>query len=530
MTKGIAPDHAELDSQTRLSTLISGIVFWTTILFGVVSIGIVLYFTKDSDRQLRELESHRFLRVIEIRLQAHALSDKENQLQEIIAADFKRVAVDNNIVGGILRFGQTKVSFGTKPASAEVITLTSNVSLTGDDHRGGKLGASFYFPSAGLMERSERDNLVIIIGGMSMLFGLLLNQFLRGFLARPFNRMIADAKAYASGKKSIRFDEDRTDDFGFLSKFINLALQTSEYREKQLEQAVEQLDDEKRYVHDLFSHYLSPNVINRMIEEKGKPKLGGEVRNLTAWFSDLSGFTALSETLTPEKLTEFLNRYFSAMTEVVEANGGFVERYVGDSILAIFGTTTVDDDHARQAVLAGLECIEKLRIPLQEFGLDLDCRIGINTGEMMVGNIGSENRFSYTVMGDAANVGSRLEGANKQYGTHILVGEGTFKLCNNSIQFREVDLVRVVGRKTPVRIFQPLGLTGNLSASDQAIITEFPQALSLFRKKDFAAAALSFSNLADKDPVSARFAIRVHDYLRDIPPDNWDGVNNLNRK
>jgi len=95
---------------------------------------------------------------------------------------------------------------------------------------------------------------------------------------------------------------------------------------------------------------------------------------------------------------------------------------------------------------------------------------------------------------------------------------------------RNSEHPRVVGRKTPVRIFQPLGLTGNLSASDQAIITEFPQALSLFRKKDFAAAALSFSNLADKDPVSARFAIRVHDYLRDIPPDNWDGVNNLNRK
>ena len=172
-------------------------------------------------------------------------------------------------------------------------------------------------------------------------------------------------------------------------------------------------------------------------------------------FSDLAGFTSLVERMPPTEVVGFMNRYLTAMTEVVEAQGGYVDKYVGDAVIAVFGAPLDDDRHAAQAVGAALACQERLAVLRPELGVDLRMRIGVNTGPMLIGNIGSERRFNYTVMGDAVNLAARLETANKELGTEILVSAATREACGGAFAFREVGTISVKGREEPVTVFTP---------------------------------------------------------------------------
>ena len=215
------------------------------------------------------------------------------------------------------------------------------------------------------------------------------------------------------------------------------------------------VDRQKRTIRRAFALYLPSEVIDQMTEEDRLPALGGETKELSVLFSDLAGFTSLVERMAPTEVVRFMNRYLTAMTEVIEDHGGFVDKYVGDAVIAVFGAPLDDDRHACQAVGAALACQERLAALRPEIGIDLRMRIGINSGPMLIGNIGSERRFNYTVMGDAVNLAARLETANKEHGTEILVSAATRAACGEAFAFREVGRISVKGREEQVTVFTP---------------------------------------------------------------------------
>ena len=294
-------------------------------------------------------------------------------------------------------------------------------------------------------------------------------------------------------------------------------------------------DRQRNQIAKSFSLYLAPAVIERLLAGNRLPELGGESRQLTVLFSDIAGYSAISEGMSPADLVGFFNQYLAIMSDTIEAHGGFVDKYIGDAVVAVFGAPVDDENHALSAVRAALACQKKLAAAQADFelpgGAPVEIRFGVNTGEMLVGNIGSPRRFNYTVMGDAVNLAARLESANKQYGSMILVSDSTATLCGASIRFRALDTVRVVGREQPVTIFEPLGeieipLEGRIS-DDQ--LKHYANALAAYRSGDFEAAYEGFSSL-DGDAAAEKAAARARVLIAEPPAEPWDGVTTLDLK
>lgn len=283
-----------------------------------------------------------------------------------------------------------------------------------------------------------------------------------------------------------------------------------------------------RHIRQAFGHYLAPAVVDRLVEENRMPEQGGEMRRMTVWISDLEKYSTIAENFTPTDLVELLNTVYTSMTDTIEEHLGFVPQFVGDAVVGAFGAPLDDERHADHGVMAALDCVrrvnelnDKIELPR---GLRLRIRVGISSGDLLVGNIGSKRRLSYAIVGDDINLSSRLEGANKVYGTQILANGETVKLCSDELAFREIDVIRVVGRDTMVRIFEPLGRAGEVTAERKRDADAFEQALKLYRNREFAAATHAFDALADRDPAARVFAARASAFVDDPPPDEWDGV------
>jgi class 3 adenylate cyclase len=275
-------------------------------------------------------------------------------------------------------------------------------------------------------------------------------------------------------------------------------------------------------------------VIEKMLASSRAPALGGEMRDVTIFFSDLEGFSAFAERMPPAELVALMNRYLSAMTEIIEAQGGFVDKYIGDGIVAVFGAPAEDADHAAQAVAAGLACVARLTtLGLAAPGLGarpLTQRIGLNSGRALVGNIGSRRRFNYTAMGDCVNLAARLEGANKVFGTAILASEATMALTGAAFVWRELDEIRVKGRIEPVRVYEPLSPAGRQSPEQAACAAAYGEGLARWRRRDFAGAAEAFADSAGGDSPSALFLARATRLAQDPPGDDWRPIRNLEEK
>lgn len=293
-------------------------------------------------------------------------------------------------------------------------------------------------------------------------------------------------------------------------------------------------DKDKRILRKSFALYLSPTLVDRMLASERPPELGGEEREVTIFFSDVAGFSSFSEKMTPKDLVALMNEYFSEMTDIIEAHNGYVERYIGDAIVALFGAPMDDPRHALSATRAALAC--GARLALMNLGNPafrghrLAHRIGISTGPMLVGNIGSKRRFNYTAMGDLANLGARLEGANKYYGTAIMVSEETRRHVGDAIAWRELDLVRVKGRESPVRIYEPLAEAGAVPEPMRAVADAYADALARWRMRDFATAAALFGGIAERDPAAKSFFVRVRRQMSTPAGPEWEPVNALESK
>jgi len=293
-------------------------------------------------------------------------------------------------------------------------------------------------------------------------------------------------------------------------------------------------DRGQRLLRRSFALYLAPQVIDKMLASDKLPELGGETRNVTIFFSDLADFSTISEQMAPTELVAFMNEYLSAMTDIIEARGGYVEKYIGDSIVAMFGAPVDDADHARNAALAALGCrarLEDMNRTSPAFrGLKVAQRMGLNSGEALVGNIGSRRRFNYSVMSDAVNVASRLEGANKYYGTTIIASESTVTLAGDAFIWRELDATRVKGRNAPVKIFELVARAGEATAEQREAASAYAEGLSAWRSRAFAAAVDCFARVAGFDKPSALFLKRASAYANDPPGADWEPVNVLEGK
>jgi adenylate cyclase len=266
-------------------------------------------------------------------------------------------------------------------------------------------------------------------------------------------------------------------------------------------------------------------------------KLGGEKKELTVFFSDVAGFTTISEKLDPEDLVFLLNEYLSSMTDIILRHRGNVNKYLGDGIMAIFGAPRGEPTHASLACFAALEnqaALARLRKEWTARGYpEIVARIGINSGPLVVGNMGSQARMEYTVMGDSVNLASRLEGANKFYDTLILLGPRTYELAQPDIEAREVDMLRVKGKLEPVVVYELLARTGELPAEKRHVVDAYLEGLARYKQREFAMAKKRFEAALALDPSDGPSKVYLHraqEYLATPPPPDWDGVYVLQSK
>jgi len=288
---------------------------------------------------------------------------------------------------------------------------------------------------------------------------------------------------------------------------------------------------QKAFIKSAFRQYLSHDVIEQLLANPEKLNLGGERRIITIFFSDLQGFTAISEALSPEELTHLLNDYLSAMTDIIQHEGGTVDKYEGDAIIAFWNAPLDYEDHAIRAVRASLRCQQRLAELRPQFrqrtGKELFMRIGLNTGAAVVGNMGSRTRFDYTMLGDSVNLAARLEGVNKQFGTCTMISENTFKELKGEFAARELSRIAVVGRKIPVKVFEPM-FREEYEKRKEALEV-FAAALAFYYEGDFAKAHDIFGTIAHLDAPASRYLARC-EKLIESPPDNWDGVWTMTEK
>jgi len=297
-------------------------------------------------------------------------------------------------------------------------------------------------------------------------------------------------------------------------------------------------EEEKARIRGMFQQYVAASVVDELIQRPELLSLGGEERVLSVLFSDVAGFSGISEHLTPTQLVELLNEYLTEMTEVILDEGGIIDKYQGDAIMAEFGAPIPLADHALRACRAALRMttdLARLREGWREQGRPLlEARIGINTGKMLVGNLGSQRIMDYTVMGDQVNLASRLEGTNKLYGTEIMISEFTYEEVREEVLCRELDRIRVKGKQEPVGIFEVVALRSTPPSPERlAFLARFGEALALYRTHDFERGREAFAALHTEDPSDGPTALyleRCSEYLLHPPPPDWDGVFTMTTK
>lgn len=297
-------------------------------------------------------------------------------------------------------------------------------------------------------------------------------------------------------------------------------------------------EKEKRQIRRAFQFYLTKSVMDDMLKNPSKLKLGGDKRVLSVLFSDIRGFTTISERLTPEQLAKLINEYLTPMTNLVFETGGTLDKYIGDALMAIWGAPVEQPDHALRCCRTAVAMMRELGKLQEAWRMDgrdyppIDIGIGINSGPMVVGNMGADQRFDYTVLGDNVNLASRLEGTNKDYQSHIIISESTLLLCEGRIAARQLGAVRVKGKREPVRIYELMDdkpATGDLAE----IIAKFDAGVQAFREQRWADARAKFLEIQadhpDDGPTRAYLGF-VDEYEKDPPGEGWDGVYTMTHK
>ncbi|MDZ7584655.1 MAG: adenylate/guanylate cyclase domain-containing protein, partial [Thiobacillus sp.] len=370
-------------------------------------------------------------------------------------------------------------------------------------------------------EEKRATTLNWIVTAIATTLGLIFAGFVTRSLVDPVKRLVGGTRAVEAGDLDVEILVRTHDELATLATSFNHMVVGLR---------------EKERIRDTFGQYVDPRIVKSLLENR-IPAERGERQVMTVFFSDLQDFTRLCEGLTPDAAVRFLNRYFSLMSEVIRTRQGIVDKYIGDSVMAFWGPPFTDAaDHATLCCIAALEQMarmEAFRAWLPEmFGVAdglpvVNVRMGIASGEVTVGNIGSETSRGYTVIGDTVNLASRLEQANKFYGTRILVNEATRELAGDTLAFREIDSLRVAGKQEQVRVYELLGLATELSESDRQRVQAYEAGLARYRAQDWDAAEAAFREylaIEPKDQPSKVMLARIAAFRQAPPEADWDGV------
>lgn len=282
----------------------------------------------------------------------------------------------------------------------------------------------------------------------------------------------------------------------------------------------------KKKIMGAFGKYVSPIIVEQIAKHPDKLKLGGEKRNVTILFSDIRGFTSISEKLKPEQLVRLLNEYLSAMTTIILKHDGLVDKYIGDAIMAFWNAPLNQPKHARLACSAAVEMIKKLGEIQEKWKKEklphIDIGVGLNTGDAVIGNMGSYDRFDYTAIGDNINLGSRLEGLTKQYGVRIIISEATYAQVKNEFAARKLDLVSVKGRTKPIFIYELICAKKELTKKQEDAIRHYESGLNFYFARKWDSAIKEFLKVNDKP--SEEFIQRCRNFKKSPPQNGWDGT------
>ena len=304
---------------------------------------------------------------------------------------------------------------------------------------------------------------------------------------------------------------------------------------------------DKKFLKSTFGAYISPDLIDQMYSEKQEPKLGGQAGYHTAFFSDIQSFSSFSEVLEPKRMVSLMNQYLTEMTNILLEHKGTLDKYIGDAIVAFYGAPVPLENHEFHACLTALEMEKKLEIMRSQWEAEGDWpdlvhnirhRVGLNSGEMVTGNMGSAMRMNYTMMGDTVNLAARLEPAAKHYGVYIFVAENTYKVVADQFEWRFLDNLRVKGKKNPVKAYELLSLKNELSDEKMQLVQAFNEGINLYLKQEWVKAKKRFKDslnleeefLARPTTPSAVYSDRC-DYFKSEPPGkDWDGVFTMTTK
>jgi len=383
---------------------------------------------------------------------------------------------------------------------------------------------------AAVAARDQQRTIVIsvVLVVLAATLGLTFSMFVSRGITRPVRRLLDGTRAVEAGQLDGSIDITTRDEIGQLTAAFN--------------RMVEQLRLKER-MRETFSRYIDPRVMEGLIDQQALTATGGQRRVMTVLFCDMKGFTSLSEGMTPQGLVKVMNHYLSTMSGPIRSHRGIIDKYIGDAIMAYWGPPfTEDAEQARLACFAAIDMVGRvvtLRTELPELlgvravAVECDIRIGIATGEVLVGSIGSEFMKSYTVMGDTVNLASRLERANKVYGSRTLVSEPTIAAAGDAIEIREVDRLVVVGQTHPEAVFEIMGHKGDLTPEQSSLRQRYSEGLAAYRARRFEDARRAFNAALEAIPgdgPSMALLRRIDGFKANPPADDWDGSWHLDHK
>lgn len=377
---------------------------------------------------------------------------------------------------------------------------------------------------AAVTMRDQQRTIAIsaVLTGLAAILGLTFSLFVSSGITRPVRRLLDGTRAVEAGRLDGSIDITTHDEIGQLTAAFNAMVAQLRRNEK---------------MRETFGRYIDPRVVETLIDRPVLAATDGERRVMTVLFCDMKGFTALSEGMTPQGLVKVMNHFLTAMSEQVRSNHGVIDKYIGDAIMAYWGPPfTEKGEDARLACLAAigmLGSVAALRTELPELlgvraaGSACDVRIGIATGEVLVGSIGSEFMMSYTVMGDSVNLASRLEGANKAYGSRCLISEATMTAAGDAIETREIDRIVVVGQVRSEAVFEVMGGKGDLAPERLILRARYAEGLAAYRARRWDEARRAFDAALEavpSDEPSKSLIKRINDFVIKPPPHDWDGA------
>jgi class 3 adenylate cyclase len=386
------------------------------------------------------------------------------------------------------------------------------------------------YASSSVVIRHQRQAMMIsaAVTALAALIGLGFAVIVASGITRPVRQLLEGTREVEAGRLDRSISVSTADEIGQLTAAFNRMVERLRRNEK---------------IRATFGRYFDPKVIEGMIEDPAQAASAGQRRVMTVLFCDLKGFTAMSEGLTPQGLVKIINHYLSTMSAPIRNNKGILDKYIGDAIMAYWGPPfVVEDEQADLACLAAVDMVDAvatLRKELPEIldvraiPMDCDIRLGIATGEVLAGSIGSELMMSFTVMGDAVNLASRLEAANKEYGTRSLVSEATISAVTSHIEVREIDRLVVLGQTQPQAVFEIMGRKGAFAESQMTLRDRYAEGLAAYRAQrwDDARKALHAALQAvANDGPSLALLERIDDFERNPPAPGWDGAWQMDHK